>query len=356
MAQTHPASKDYLATPKITVESGYNARLLVPPGTFYDPLFPIAGEGDDIWLNDDGGEEEEGEAGGGIYRVDRDGKVAPLVPIGKIPPPTAIDRAPSSFAPHSGQIFALTQRKKGWAGATENHIVLRMDPQNWEPVRFAEFPSAGTRNKGVAGAGVDMRFGPDGTAFAGRLFGVTLLNHSIYEVTPDGNARAFVTMETARPRQPVALTFAKIKGEDRMIASTANGNFSPRRQVPGFATITQITPDGRVLPEFIAEDLLAPSGLGYAPDGFGKYAGDLFVADLGGIMPSPAPRDQPPERCGRVLRIDRSGKSHIFAEGFASPLGLRFIGKRMIVCDVNGDYIGGGIELPDGFVVEITAG
>ncbi len=367
MAEQKPATQEYLATPNITIEAGYTARLLVPPGTLYDPLFPIAGAGDDIWLNDDGGEEEEhegaeesatrgqSEEGGGIYCVSRDGKVAPLVPVGKIPPPTAIDRAPSSFAPYAGQIFALTQRKKGWAGATENHIVLRMDPANWNPIRFAEFPSAGTRGKGIAGAGVDLRFGPDGTAFAGRLFGVTLLNNSIYEVTPDGKARAFVTIETARPRQPVAITFTKINGEDRMIASTANGNFSPRRQVPGFATITQITPDGRVLPEFIAEDLNAPAGLDYAPASFGKYAGDLFVADLGAMLPTPAPRDSAPPRLGRVLRVDKSGKTHAFAEGFAAPMGLRFIGNRMIVCDVNGDYIGGGIELADGFVVEITA-
>jgi hypothetical protein len=273
MAEQKPATSEYLETPRITVEAGYRARLLVPPGTVYDPLFAIAGAGDDIWLNDDGGEEKAGEGGGGIYCVDRDGEVTPLVPVGKIPPPTAIDRAPSSFGPYSGQIFALAQRKKGWAGATENHIILRMDPKTWDPQGFAELPSAGTRKKGVAGAGVDMRFGPDGTAFAGRLFAVTLLNHSIYEVTPNGEARAFVTMETARPRQPVCLTFAKIGGEDRMIVSTANGNFSPRRQVPGFATVTQITADGTVLPEFIAEDLLAPSGLDYAPDGFGVYAG-----------------------------------------------------------------------------------
>jgi hypothetical protein len=357
MAEQAPASKDYLAMPTITVEAGYRARLLVPPGTFYDPLFPIAGAGDDIWLNDDGGEEEAGESGGGIYCINRDGKVAPLVPVGKIPPPTAIDRAPSSFAPYAGQIFALAQQKKGWAGATLNHIILRMDPNNnWEPVRHAQLPSAGTRNKGVAGAGVDMRFGPDGTGFAGRLFAITVLNHTIYEITPDGAAKPFVTMETARPRQPMCLTFAKIGGEDRMIVSTANGNFSMRRQVAGFATITQIAPDGTVMPEFIAEDLLAPSGLGYAPDDFGTYAGDLFVGDFGGMMPTPAPRDKPPPRLGRVLRIDKAGKAHVFAQGFASPIGLRFIGKRMIVCDVNGDYIGGGIELPDGFVVEITAG
>src|SRR5216684_4643317 len=351
--QKGPPTTEYLAQPQITVEAGFSARLLVAPGTLYDPLFPISGDGDEIWLNDDGGEENEG--GGGIYSVAPDGKVRALVAVGKIPPPTAIDRAPQSFAPYAGQIFALAQPMKGWPGATANHIILRLDPNTWEPVKFAELPSAGSRNKGVAGAGIDMMFGPDGGPFAGRLFAVTSLNNAIYKILPDGRARAFVVMDTAKPRQPVCLTFATVGGEERMIASTANGNFSPRRQVPGFATVTQITSDGTVLPEFIAEDLLSPSGLDYAPDGFGAYAGNLFVADLGGIMPIPAPRDKPPPRVGRVLRIDRTGKAHVFAEGFASPLGLRFIGKRMIVCDVNGDYIGGGIELPDGFVVEITA-
>ena len=71
-------------------------------------------------------------------------------------------------------------------------------------------------------------------------------------------------------------------------------------------------------------------------------------------MPIPAPRDKAPARNGRVLRVGADGRPVPFAGGFASPLGLRFIGQRMIVCDINGDYIGGGIELPDGFVVEIT--
>src|ERR1700756_2725476 len=126
MEERKPATKEYLETPKITVEAGYSARLLVAPGTLYDPLFPIAGEGDDIWLNDDGG--EENEAGGGIYLISRDGTVRALVAVGRIPPPTAIDRAPQSFAPYSGHIFALAQPQKGWPGATANHIILRLDP------------------------------------------------------------------------------------------------------------------------------------------------------------------------------------------------------------------------------------
>jgi hypothetical protein len=71
-------------------------------------------------------------------------------------------------------------------------------------------------------------------------------------------------------------------------------------------------------------------------------------------MPVPAPHDKAPPRNGRILRVGPDGKVVPFASGFASLLGLRFIGQRMIVCDINGDYIGGGIELPDGFVAEIT--
>ena len=58
------------------------------------------------------------------------------------------------------------------------------------------------------------------------------------------------------------MTFAEVSGEDRMLVTTANGNFSPRRQVEGFATVTQITADGRVLPEFFVEGLKWGAGGG----------------------------------------------------------------------------------------------
>ncbi len=161
--------------------------------------------------------------------------------------------------------------------------------------------------------------------------------------------------QTAKPRQPVCLTFAQVQGEDRLLVTTANGNFSPRRQVDGFATVTQITPDGQVLDEPFVEGLQTPTGIAFAPEGFGAYAGDLFVADIAGLMPMPVPKDRPLPRNGRIRRIDQAGKMHDFADGFATPMGLRFIQDRLIVCDINGDYIGGGQELADGFVVEITA-
>src|SRR6202007_568550 len=127
---------------------------------------------------------------------------------------------------------------------------------------------------------------------------------------------SFVLMETAKPRQPVCLTFARVNGEERMMVSTANGNFSQRRPVPGFATVAQITADGRVLPQYLVENLDTPSGLAFAPAGFGPYGGSLFIADIGGIMPIPAPRDKAPPRNGRVLKVGADGKAIPFASGF----------------------------------------
>jgi hypothetical protein len=43
----------------------------------------------------------------------------------------------------------------------------------------------------------------------------------------------------------------------------------------------------------------------------------------------------------------------LVASGFVNPSGLLFIGSHLWVTDVNGDFIGGGRELPDGFLVQI---
>ena len=37
---------------------------------------------------------------------------------------------------------------------------------------------------------------------------------------------------------------------------------------------------------------------------------------------------------------DKDGKIHNFTQGFAIPMGLRFIRNKLILCDINGDYIG----------------
>jgi hypothetical protein len=52
-----------------------------------------------------------------------------------------------------------------------------------------------------------------------------------------------------------------------------------------------------------------------------------------------APRDRAPPCNGRIRRVASDGKAVPFASGFESRLGLRFIGRRMILCDINRDCI-----------------
>lgn len=42
-----------LAPPTIRAGAGFSAKVLVPPGEFYDPLFMVP-RGDAVWMNDDG--------------------------------------------------------------------------------------------------------------------------------------------------------------------------------------------------------------------------------------------------------------------------------------------------------------
>jgi hypothetical protein len=60
------------------------AHLLVPPGLLYDSLFMIPRPNGVVWLNDDGG--EENESGSRIVAVTHEGKVSVVVGLGKLLP------------------------------------------------------------------------------------------------------------------------------------------------------------------------------------------------------------------------------------------------------------------------------
>ena len=57
---------------------------------------------------------------------------------------------------------------------------------------------------------------------------------------------------------------------------------------------------------------------------------------------------------GRVLRLNADGNSTVIATGFVNPIGIQFIGNKLWVTDINGDFIAGRRELPDGFIVELS--
>jgi hypothetical protein len=116
----------------------------------------------------------------------------------------------------------------------------------------------------------------------------------------------------------------------------------------------KITPDGKVDPKPVATGLVRPAGLDLAPAGFGNYTGEIFVTDMGDIQ-VPVPQTQALKRDGKAYRVTKNGELKLVASSFVNPSGLRFIGDHLWVTDINGDFIAGTRELPDGFLVQIDA-
>ena len=344
MAHGHP---DEL--PRISAAPGYRARLLVSPGRLWDPLAAVQGDGNDVWVSDDGGEFGEGQ--GNVYRVSTQGSVTPLATPGDMTAPIGIDRAPEGFGPYSGQVFGVSQQDTGRAGAGQNHMVVRLDPRTGIVERFADLPLTGPEGSVANTGGVGARFGPPESAFEGHLFTITIGNGAIQAVAPDGTAETFAVLAPPGPSQPMWLAFGTVDGEDRMLVTTPNGNIYGSG---GEGTVTQIAPDGTVLDEPFAGGLGTPTGIDRAPADWPRHGGEYFVADLGGPIQLSPPDSGVGEYRGRVLRIDAAGAAHEVASGFLTPHGIRFVGQRLIVCDIAFDFSVGGVAEADGFVVELT--
>lgn len=93
-------------------------------------------------------------------------------------------------------------------------------------------------------------------------------------------------------------------------------------------------------------------GLDIAPASFGAYGGQLFVVDVGSFE-IPVPQSQALLADGKVYRFTPDGRMELVVSGLINPWGLRFVGNRLLISDINGDFIYGKRELPAGFVVEV---
>ena len=215
--------------PDIKAETGFRAKLLVPPGQLYDPLMLLL-VGEAVWLNDDGGEEHD--KGSRLLALDRRGGITVLAGLGKLMPTVGFDLAPAGFGAYAGQVFSLAQPKVAEPGALANHIVQRSEPAR------------------------------------------------------------------------------------------------------GFAT--------------------SVLGMDFAPPGFGAFGGQLFFAEIGQFQ-IPVQMTQPLLADGKVYRLTPAGKAIWVASGLVNPIGLRFVRDQLWVSDINGDFITGRRELPDGFVVVMEA-
>ena len=337
-----------MAAPTITAAEGFGVEMLIPPGEFYDPLW-LHAQGDAIWLNDDGG--EEGEKGSKIVSISPDGHISDLVGLGRLLPVTGYDVAPASFGEFAGHIYSIAQARVAAPGATANHVIQRVDPNSQDEASVVcTLTETGTINAGVSGFGVDARFGPDGSAFADRFFAITAFNNSIYQVSVDNICSPFVTFEGTINGAPMGLAFSA-DGQSMLVTLRRGGVIEPPSEESGM--VVRVAPDGTVDEQPVVEGLSQPMGIMRAPEDFDAYSGQLFIADVANIQ-APVPMTQALKTDGKVYRAGEDGKLHLVASGFINPVGMLVVNGALWVTDINGDFIAGKRELPDGFIVKLT--
>ncbi|MGR9092916.1 MAG: hypothetical protein ACU85U_20285 [Gammaproteobacteria bacterium] len=337
-----------MAAPTIETVDGFRAEILIAPGEFYDPLW-LHAHGDAIWLNDDGG--EEGEKGSKIVSLDRHGRISDLITLGRMLPVTGFDVAPAGFAEFAGHIYAVAQAKVAAPGAVANHVIQRVDPDSDDPASIVcTLQETGSTNSGISGFGVDARFGPNGTAFANRFFAITAFNNTIYQVSANNVCTPFVTFDGAVNGAPMGLAFAA-DGQSMLVTLKAGGVLEPTTSSGG--RVVRVAADGTVDERAVVEGLSQPMGLMHAPASFGPYAGQLFITDTADIE-APVPMTQALQNDGKVFRMDAAGKLHLVASGFKNPVGMLVVDGALWVTDINGDFIAGKRELPDGFIVKLS--
>ena len=331
-----------LASPTIQTEPGFTATVLVPPGELYDPLTLIQ-HGDAVWVNDDGGTGPLGR----IWAVDKQGRVSVVVDANRLNATTGFDIAPPGFGDYGGKIFTLSQQEFYGPGARRNHLIQVIDPNSDAPATtFCELPTHGTVSDGIAGAGLEARFGPPGTAFADRLFSVTILNNTVYQTTADGTCGPFVTFD----RQVWGIAFmpdgsrmlATLKGGGPLMSGA--GSSAPDANV---GAIVSVRPDGTMDPTPVLATAHRPTDVEVAPADFGAYAGQIFFTDW--ETDSRAPLDVPLKGESTLYRITPDGEAHLVASGFLRPAGIAFIDGSIWVSNINRDRV----DMPEGSIVKI---
>ena len=334
------------APPQIKAEAGFAAKVLVPPGQLYDPLVMLP-VGDAMWINDDGGEADG--KGSRLLSVDAMGKITVLAGIGKLLPTVGYDIAPAGFGSYGGDVFSLAQPEVAEKGALMNHIVQRIEPQHdYATSVFCTLPDAGAKK--IPGYGLDGRFGPPGSPFADRFFVITIYNDAIYQVTSDGKCTPFVVFDGKQMSAPTMMTFSA--DGQWMLVAVSIGAYDITSKQAQQGAIVRISAAGKVAAQPLYRGPGRPMGMDFAPSGFGAYAGQLFFSDVG-LYQIPVPQTQTILPDGKVYRLTADGRAVLVASGLHNPSCVRFAHGKLWVSDINGDFIAGHRELPDGFIAEI---
>ncbi|MFT4583285.1 MAG: hypothetical protein ACI915_003265 [Gammaproteobacteria bacterium] len=331
------------ALPPIKVPADFQHSVLVAPGSpLYDPFDIYVVDDNTLWVADDAG-------GGTIYAVTMDGKVAVLAASGKHPP-ISLDVAPASFGKHAGHIYTVAFSVPDKVGGWElPNAVTRFNPTTLaeEVVCFLPKNAAGAPGAGSFFA----RFGPEGSPFAGKLYITAASNHTIYTVTPDDECLPLATIDLQRWGSPRGISFTP-DGQTMLVGAAVQDPKIAAITRPGQGSILRVAPNGSVAEKPFATGLHEPGAMAFAPRGFGEFAGDLFISDAGSwdndiAATSPIASD------GKLYRVTQAGNLEPFASGLANPVAVTFVGKMLVVSDINGDFHVGQHKIPIGFIVTI---
>ncbi|MGE0046698.1 MAG: hypothetical protein AB7T08_13160, partial [Hyphomonadaceae bacterium] len=346
---------------------GFSARETIAPGDgFYDILLGYIEDDGALMFSDIGGQPEIGwdpERGhGSIWRRDRSGAMRCLVPAGATGRAMILQlrKAPAHYGPWGGHIFYTGQTEPGRPGATKPHAVFRVSPGAAAPELFVVMPDNGSVCGGVAGSLMPGCFGRAVGPFADSLFVYSIMNCTIYRITPDAKATPFITLDRPEgPIMPVRIDYApdwwgEAAGE-LVLHGARNAHFESPRPPPEAFSYWRISPAGAI------EELPKPPTplrSVQAPAEFGPFGGDVFFVDEGNInLAQISGCDEHTNALpygGRILRWSKKDGVSVFADDFqGSSTSLLFDRSRLYVGLVRKSYCTGEFHEPDASLYEI---
>ena len=334
-----------MAVPEIKLSPGLHARVLVGTGhDLFDPFDLHVVDAHRLWVADDA-------RSGAVYEVTVEGKVTRIADIRKHAP-YAIDVAPASFGKSAGKIYAIAfaepEKRGGWELP---NAITRIDPATGQDSVVCYLPKNAA---GIPGSGgFFARFGPENSPFAGKLWITAASNHTIYTITADDKCAAFKTLDLDSEGSPRGIGFTP-DGKTLLLGVAAPPPANRNKTTPGGGRVLRMSADGTLAAAPLVSGLHEPGALAYAPPGFGKFGGELFVSDAG-EWNNDVEATEPISRDGVLYRVSAAGKLETVASGLANPVGVGFMGNALVISDINGDFHVGTQKFADGFMYLIEA-
>ncbi len=267
------------------------------------------------YLQENEGKIVVSDQAGGVFSVTFGGKVTEIAGKAKIRNPAGLAIGPSGFGSYAGQIFVLASSDDKAPCEVE-----RID-KSGAVSTFAKLPDAGAPASGCR----DLEFGAAGGPFAGKLYAATAGNTSIYAIDSSGKATVLGTYN-----KPVQFDLTSIRFAPASDSKAANQMLVGMRATMAGASkvgrIGIVSADGKMKDDVYLVGFVRPTGFAWSPSSFGSYGDELFIADTGKLVTESAERD------GVIYRVEK-GLARPFASGLMDPTDLKFIGKKIVICD-----------------------